>query len=466
MGTLKMPRSPRYRKRIGAFGAFDSRRDKSVLRFDVSPLCYNFDMSAGALRDGYGVEKSNVVPETLSRYWVYRFYSESEQSYVEQYVFQMKNGLLRYYSVKEDRYVYISGKQYPQFDVINYKLDSKDILLMSGYGTNLFTWDGARLHEYHDSPKISSMALHYERLFVTSREEPTRVYFSDDLDPTNWTIGADGAGFIELLDERGYLNKVVSFGSYLYIFRDHGISRVTAFGDQREFAVVNLFATAGRIYPSSICTCGSVIMFSASDGLYAFDGYECKRILRNLDGLIKADDDCACAFFDGRYYLACKADFGDGKTIGCETGEYKTNCLAVIDPVSGECSVSRGLNIEFLNACSYGGSDYLMCCDGGKGGIVTKCGARLGISLPKHWESAPSDMSAPEKNKIVRELCVESDKPCDITVASSQKIKTETVRGGSRRLRFNIVGRSFRIAADTSAVGCRIGPPTVIYSVC
>ena len=175
MGTLKMPRSPRYRKRIGAFGAFDSRRDKSVLRFDVSPLCYNFDMSAGALRDGYGVEKSNVVPETLSRYWVYRFYSESEQSYVEQYVFQMKNGLLRYYSVKEDRYVYISGKQYPQFDVINYKLDSKDILLMSGYGTNLFTWDGARLHEYHDSPKISSMALHYERLFVTSRDRKSVV---------------------------------------------------------------------------------------------------------------------------------------------------------------------------------------------------------------------------------------------------------------------------------------------------
>lgn len=462
---MKIPKQARYRKRIGGFKTADYKHDESVLEFNKATSCYNFDTTSGALKDGYGISAHAAVPAAARRYWVYRYYSEEAGRYVDQYVYQNMSGLLRYYDSYQDKLRYVSSFAYSPMTAINYRLNSEDVLLMSCEGRRLFTWDGKKLIEHADTPIISSMALHYERLFVTSREEPTKVFFSDDLDPTNWTASADAGGFIELLDERGELNKVVSFGSYLYIFRDHGISRVTAYADQNEFSVVNLFVSAGRIYPSSIATCGSVIMFLASDGLYMFDGYECARVLGNLDGLIAADDNCACAFYNGKYYLSCKTDFGDGALVGCERDEHVTNGLLVFDTATREYVVSRGMDIRFMNACTYLGEDFLAACDGGKGGVISRCGKRFEADLPKHWQSPTSDFSVPDKTKSVREIYIATSVDCTLTVSAvGKKAKTAYVKAGDRRVRFNAGAKRLSLAIDTDGSDCDIKPPTLIYS--
>lgn len=462
---MKIPTRARYRKRIGVFKSIDSKHDESVIDFNVSPLCYNFDFTSGALRDGYGVTAHGAVPSDIARYWIYRYYSSEAGRYVDQYVMQYPNGMIRYYDSYKNKLRFITGFAYEPMTAINYRLNSKDVLLMSCDGRRLFTWDGANFTEHAGTPIISSMALHYERLFVTSREEPTKVFFSDDLDPTNWTTGADAGGFIELLDERGELNKVVSFGSYLYIFRDHGISRVTAYADQSEFSVVNLFVSAGRIFPSSIATCGACIMFLASDGLYMFDGYECSRVLGNLDGIIEASDSCACAFFNGKYYLSCKMNFNDGNAIGCETGEYRANALLVFDTATGEYSISRGLDIGFMNACTYLGEDMLVACESSASGIITKSGRRFGAVLPKHWQSPMTDLAMPDKNKALREIHIQSTTDCKLSVVTEKKKKTVDVKAGSRRVRVNATCKKLSIAVDSEDPDCEIEPPTLIYSV-
>lgn len=465
MAAIKIPSAYRYRKQIAAFGAHDRKHDSGVLPFDTAASVYNFDMSSGALRDGYGICANENVPiDDARRYWVYKFYSDTAGKFVEQYVYQDGYGLVHFYDSSENRRGYISGTPYAPMHAINYRLNSKDVLLLSCDGCKLMTWDGVRLVEHANSPKVSSMALHNERLFVTSRDQPTKVFFSDDLDPTGWVIGENGAGFIELMDERGDFNKVVSFGNYLYIFRDHGISRVTAYGDQKEFAVVNMFVTAGRIYPSSIAICGATIVFLASDGLYAFDGYECHRILRNLDGLIVPQDDCACAFYTGKYYLACKMDFADQKTVGCESDEHTANGLLVYDTMSGEYSVARGLDIRFLNACSYNGKDFLMACDGAKSGVIEMTGSRFSIALPKHWKSPISDFSSPDKIKLVREVYIESNTETAVSLTDGVKRKQKSAKSGRRRLRFGFAGRAFALEIDCAGCDCNILPPTVVFS--
>ena len=75
------------------------------------------------------------------------------------------------------------------------------------------------------SDSDTSMDIHYERLFVTTTNEKSKVLFSDDLDPTLWSIDLSEAGFIEMVDERGALNRVISFNDYLYIFRDYLAAR-------------------------------------------------------------------------------------------------------------------------------------------------------------------------------------------------------------------------------------------------
>lgn len=463
MSRLKIPSSRRYRRRVGGFVGLDVKRDDSVLALETAAECYNFDFSSGALREGFGVDSHAAVPKTAARYWVYRYYSEETSGYAEQYIYQLKNGMAMIFDSVSQKSWFISGRPFPNMNAINYRLNSKDVMLIMGEGRRLFTWDGALMKEHMDSPVISSMALHYERLFVTSSEEPTKVFFSDDLDPTNWNIGADGGGFIELLDERGFLNKVASFGNYLYIFRDHGISRVTAYGDQKDFSVLNLFVTAGRIYPSSIAVCGTCIIFLASDGLYAFDGYECTRILQNLDGLIETGTSAASAFYNGKYYMSCRMKFNDGKTVGCESGNHNCNGLLVYDVGSGEYSISRGLDISFLQSCTYDGEDFLMCCESGAGGVVVPNGKRFSDVLPAHWQSPVTDFGQPDRNKALREIYVDTDAPVTVSLIGDKKRKTVRVKPNNTRARVNFNSKSVAIAIDFSGGECRIKAPTVIY---
>ena len=462
MRSKRIPVAGKYRRKM-AFGRPDFFHSRNVLAFSSSPLTYNFDMSSGALRAGYGTKLHELVPQRAVRYWVYRFYSEESGAYKEQYLFQWSNGLIQVYDADTDKTMFLSNKQFPPVTAFNYRLNSVDTVFFTGMGGKLTSWNGKQLVT-HDSPPISSMALHYERLFVTSADEPTKVFFSDDLDPTNWNVSSSGAGFIELLDERGYLNKVVSFGNYLYIFRDHGISRVTAFGDQKEFSVTNLFVSAGRIYPSSVITCGDAMVFLASDGLYVFDGYECRRVLAELDGLIVPDDDCACEYFDGKYYLACKMKFGDGKSIGCESGSYTANGLLVYTPATGEFAVSRGLDITYMHACSFLGEDFLMCNEGGKGCVITRCGARRGESLPKHWSSPPTDFSTAAQKHI---LSVHADTftPFTVTFKAEGDDKCVAFDGSTKEQRVDFSGNTITLAIDTSAVSPDIPPLTLYYSV-
>ncbi len=461
--ALKLKSKPRYRRRVGVFSGIDVKHDESVIDFSTASMCYNFDFSSGALRDGYGIQSDPAVPTVATAYWIYRYYSQDAGRYVEQYIYQY-SGVLRYYDEYTGDLLFIYGNPFPPITAINYRLNSEDVMLMSCEGHRLITWNGKKLVEHKDSPVISSMALHYERLFVTSPETPTRVYFSQNLDPTNWSISSTEGGFIELLDERGDLNKVVSFANYLYIFRDHGISRVSAYGDQSEFSVTNLFVSAGRIYPESIVKCGSCIVFLASDGLYVFDGYECARTLKNLDGLYDGKVK-ASTYFNGKYYLACRMNFGDGKKVGCENGEYEVNALLVYDPTSGEYSLSRGMDISFMNAVTYLDRDFLAAYEKtGGGGIITECGSRFGEPLPKLWKSPVTDFGAPDKTKSLRELYVDTATDCAARVDTGKKVKTVQIKTGSRRLRLNTNCKAFSLELSDDASGACIKPPTIIYS--
>lgn len=472
MGSVKLPRVGRYKKQISAYSGIDFKRDGSIIPFSAAKNAYNVDFSSGALRKGYGVTSSSCVPDGAVRYWVYRYYSDKSNSYIDQYIYQYATGLLAYFDTTENDEVFVTGVGFQPLEVLNYRLNSKDVLLLSCKGRKLVTWDGSKLTEHEKSPDISSMALHYERLFVTSRTERTRVYFSKNLDPTDWDIGKDGGGFIELLDERGFLNKVVSFGSYLYIFREHGISRVTAYGDQSEFTVVNMYATSGQIYPSSITKCGNCIMFLASDGIYCFDGYECKRVLDNLFPRIEANDSCTGAYYQGKYFLSCRMHFNDDAVIADEVNTgAKINCLIVYDLSTGEYSLTRGLNIGFMNACSYEGKDFLMCCCNGRGCVIEEGKQWFTNALPSYWESGDTDLGAPNRVKTITEVAFSnSEDASDDGVELGVNVdgvwhKLNLTGRGMCATGMNLSGYRFSFSVKTESSAFNITPLSVKYNM-
>ena len=98
------------------------------------------------------------------------------------------------------------------------------------------------------------------------------LWFSDDLDPTNWNISLDEAGFVEMADENGALLKVLSFFNYVYVFRSYGITRFYATGEQSRFSLMHLFVSSDRIIGDTVCVCGARILFLTQRGLFDFDG--------------------------------------------------------------------------------------------------------------------------------------------------------------------------------------------------
>lgn len=118
---------------------------------------------------------------------------------------------------------------------VSYNYKSNDVLLMSSSDDGLFIVNDSTVTYCTNAPKFTSIAVHNERVFGTVNGVSNQVWFSDDFDPANWKVSQTEAGYISFADDLGKAIKVVSFLNYLYVFRDYGIFRLTAYGDQNDF---------------------------------------------------------------------------------------------------------------------------------------------------------------------------------------------------------------------------------------
>ena len=401
---------------------------------DYAIQIQNFSFDTGALKEGNGFDnlfKYIAKPEDMANigslekcFYFYKF-NQTTLLREDKLIFVSQN-LEVYYLNLYAQNKQISKLRNVKFTSIpvcaRYRLNGEDVIIFSSETDNMLVWDGTNTpYEVLDAPHISSMQVHYERLFATVDGEKNSIWFSDDLDPTNWSLSLDEAGFIELIDERGALLKVVSFLDYIYIFREHGISRLSAFGDQTQFQVSNLFVSSGKIIPSSVCVCGDKILFLASDGLYKFDGVDTVKILSNIaDGFIGCDNQKAIScFHESSYFLAC--NFQDkNKTI--------SNTLLEIDSETYKLkNITTGVEIKDLLSISYGETSGVVAITKASAenafslSFIVKNGKYFSNSLKKCWKSPTSDLGNSYEEKVLRRIFVQSDKPIKINVFADDK---------------------------------------------
>lgn len=430
------------RLKISNFSSgIDYSLDESVMSPAVASDCANFDFWDGALKSSLGVKSAPF--ERAVAVWDFTRYDSNRDDYVTVTMFMSDDGTVNYTDPDSNLVKQLDGVVFTSPPLtVNYRLYDEDVIIMCSPTDRMVVWNGVdNAYSVPESPFISSMAMHYERLFVTTEGEKNAVWFSDDLDPTNWNRELDEGGFITLIDDRGRSNKVVDFLNYIYIFRDNGISRLTAYGDQTEFSVSNLFVSSGKIFADTVTLCGDKIYFLASDGLYVFDGFETQKILSNLDASIEGGTPYA-AYCDGRYVLALR--FVDKENADEESDKEVNNGLIVISPKG--YSLIKGVSVKRL--CPTNSGLFAALWDGRVGIIIDESGALFDAPLHKKWAMPQSDFGYIDL-KILKDLRVTSTGKAEIKVKSDFGEKVFSTEEGDNRFFVNLMGHTFKIFIES-----------------
>ena len=409
-------------------GGVDSFSNDSVLPLKFAKRSFNFKFSSGALEDGAGLcpledvlKNANcLVPAAAVRCYFFKKYDYENAKTDDRLMVYAADGAM--YELK-------LNDVSPQFNLIdslsfasppnavNYKYNDEDCIIFSAAGEGLKIYFGYGYPlEAANAPEITSMCIHYERLFATG-ENKTTLWFSDDFDPANWYISLDEAGFIDMPDERGALIKAVSFLDYLYVFRAHGISRVSAYGDQSEFSVTSLFVSSGKILPQSIAVCGDRILFLAQDGLFRFDGINTRRILEGYGEIFTNAKTARAEFLNGTYYLL--ADIEDG-------GKAE-RVLLTYEIAKNSAHISK-LPIDDMTKIAADDLSTTVFISGGKLCALSDKAAVLNKPLKKIWQSPFTDFNE-NRQKIIRQISLWLFGEAQITIDNKSEKRTVNLNG-------------------------------------
>lgn len=425
------------------FKGIISRREENTLGWEYSPAAFNFAFEKGALTGGIGIEKArgylpdtgvtrleyDPLPEGVYAKAVFMYQRRTNGQYDDRLVVQTPAGDLYYTTVfKYAGWTKIEGYTLTgDATAVNYNYDGKDVLIMSSAECSLAILDGDTVTSVPNAPRFSSLTVHYERVYGCHNGSKNQVWFSDDFDPSNWTASSEAGGFINFADECGDAIAVVSFLNYLYVFREHGIFRLTAYGDQNEFSIKKLFIGAERIYKHTIALCGDRIMFLADDGMHAFDGYSVSDSVPELPPITFKQN--AVGTYQGRhYYLACSIDIGELKQ-----GSYYNNTLLRYDLDDGTMETLSGYDIVSVNPCKSHNADDLIVSTGDLRyastlGMVSDCGKFFDTNTKKIYRGPYGDLGS-GRPKVVRDVTVYTAHSLDVVLVADGKRYTRHLKG-------------------------------------
>lgn len=443
-------RTSKKRVRIGFEGIVNSV-DESAMDMRYATLCHNFAIGEGVLSGEIGMDAASgyYAFPSLDRH-TYHTFSQSTKIrkaflyrklasnglHDDRIVVHLGDGSFWYTSVFWNE----SWKQVPSLvmdgdvDAVNYNYNGNDVLLLCSADDGLYMIDDATAYACSSAPKFTSIAVHNERVFGSVNGTNNQVWFSDDFNPSNWKVSQTEAGYINFADDFGEVIKVVSFLGYLYVFREYGIFRLTAYGDQNDFILKKVFTDTGRIYKESITLSGDKIMFCAEDGVFAFDGYDAVSVAKEMPK-IKNKNTLCCAYLDNCYYIACNLE-------ECEGSE--NNAVVKYDTERKQISVLGNVAVNsFCTVKTHNGSDVLCCMGGGykhRLGMISKSGCVFGVATSKVYKS-PTSILGDTRLKTIRSLSLVSKYPVTLKVDIDGKLKKVDVKG-SDKLQFVPIERS------------------------
>lgn len=440
----KYPHATTYTTKVVSFASgIDQSKYSNILSTQKAYFAKNFSFKNGALLGGYGLEtvpctytpaeggEATSIEEAFTlqnaEIFFYKRYDFENNKRDDALLIVTQTFDVLYVNIETKEVSVIAAKAFTTMPTgFCYRLNGEDVFLFSNVTDGMFVLNHMQLEAIADAPDITSMCVHYERCFACSGGEAQRVWFSEDLDPTNWNVSLDEAGFIDLLDERGRLLKVVSFHDYVYIFREYGISRLSAIGEQTSFSVTHLYNTSGKIYPKTVAVSGDRIFFLAEDGLYSFDGVNTSPILKELAPLFNTQQKEPFAIYSCGEYRIFTHILHENKSLPC---------LLCVNPVSKEYVLTCDANVQSMAAVHTDNlAETMVLCE--KEGTVhvmrlVESGCVDEVALEKVWQSGFTDFGLPEKVKTLRKITLTTKGNCVVTLQNETTSVSYAFKGSA-----------------------------------
>ena len=327
-------------------------------------------------------------------------------------------------------------------------------------------------HVYANVPEMLSCVVHYGTFFGITKADRNKLIYTNKLKLSTWTEN-EGLSVIEFLDNRGAFTKLVTFNDYVYLFRENGITKISKYSLNGDFAFTHLYYSPSKIYENSICVCGDKIFFVTRDGIYTFDGNKVAKVLRNYDKYFKhlKNDYCSSCCLNGKYYLATNCDFQDGQVVGWEDRFYYNNVLFEIDVFNKDVKVLRGVDIKQLAVIDSPYYSKVICsfnstCTNQLGEIIND-GKIINVATPKSWTSFCTDFGYYNKRKKIKEIVLKSKYDCQIKIISDEESKTFSISGreNMQRMQVNVCGKEFKVEFLSSNSDIKICKPKFVFDV-
>jgi len=445
-------------KVVVGFKGIVTDTDQSVLDMAYAKQAYNFVIEDGVLTGGIGIDPAQgfyVAPyverhpypelpagKRLRDVFLYRR-KNADGTYADKLIAHLTNAKFMYTAAYEtDEWHDLSGLMINEdVTAVNYNYNGEDVLLLGAKNAKLHMIKDTTPLILGDSPQFTSIEVHNERVFGCMNGVQNQIWFSDDFNPQNWSVSETEAGFINFADECGEVLELVSFLNYLYVFREFGIFRLTAYGEQNEFMLKKVFTDTGRIVKNSIEVCGDKIIFYATNGLFTFDGYEVTRIAKQLPP-IERTHLMSCAYIDDYYYMACKIEGSGTKNNAVIRYGLKDKTLCIL----------YGYSVKRLRPIKIHNGSQVLCVFESKNqgalGMMSRSGEVMGEVTAKSYISPESALSS-SSLKTVRSVTLQTDsdimltvkldgKAYEYAVKGSDLLKTVPVERSGRKIGFEI----------------------------
>ena len=470
--------------------------DENLTPIKFSRNTYNFNYSCGNLKTGLGIEPLKICvnpvfdPEErellnpdgvdVLGVWMLKQKPDTISGIYNIIAIYCSDGKIRYLFMYSTgiRFMTTGLKCSSLPNVSSYYLNGENVLIFTSPNDpmQIMPIIFKNIQIIQDAPNITSMCVHAERLFATVEselDERNEIWFSDDLDPTNWNVSLTEGGFIKMVDERGSLNAAISFNNYVYIFRDFGITRLSAFGDQTDFSLSQVYLTSSKIYSKTVTVCGDRIMFATKDNLFMFDGVNAISCNLKIKNMLNVNANSVGAFYNGKYYLATNLKFNDNEIIGCESDpNCVNNALIEYDLSTGNLNILRGCDIINMQTLKDESISKLALCVKKDGkyilGQLTLDGKIFGVPTTKFWKSPLSDLGYPNLTKIVREVYVKSNAPFNLIIETEKTKKVIPVKPklGTTMVRTMVKGNLIALSFKSNSEDITISDPQVVIGLC